>query len=93
MTLAEQLNLYQVNYETTPQGVKLEACTDDKSLFNDEGLVTDPQLNAFLNVFGTFGKAYIDDHPHDRRAGLVCFVEHNGEKAWYKHSECRWLPS
>lgn len=92
MTLTEQLNLYKVDYTAGPEGVQLEACPDD-SLFDDEGLVIDPYFNTFLDVFESFN-AYFDDDPRDRRAGLVCYVEYNGETAWYDaNGDCCWVVS
>lgn len=92
MTLAEKLNKYGVSYETSPKGVSLEAEPEDESLFDENGVVTDSDLNAFLgHLAGGKLKAYVDDHP-DRRAGLVCWVTHNGEKAW-QDFEGRWFQS
>ena len=84
MELAKQLNKYQVSYATSPEGVTLEACPDDDSLFDDSGLVVDKDFNSFLDAYnrGDF-KVYVDDNPRDRRAALVCFVEHDGDTAWY----------
>ena len=83
MELVKQLNEYQVSYATGKEGVTLEACPDD-SLLDDNGRVVDKDFNAFLDAYnrGDF-KVWLDDNPRDRRAELVCFVEHGGVTVWY----------
>ena len=89
--LAAQLNKYGVNYTSSRDGVKLEVCPEDDSLFDNEGLVIDDDFSKFLYHVDTF-KAYADSHPVDDRAGLVCFVQSGKESAWYDEtSECCWL--
>jgi len=85
--LVKQLNQYQVSYATGPEGVTLEFEWEgdlDDSLFDEDGNVVDQDFNAFLDAYnrGDF-KVYVDDNPRDRRAELACFVEHDGDTAWY----------
>ena len=56
----------------------------DMYLFDEDGNVVDQDFNAFLDAYnrGDF-KVYVDDNPRDRRAELACFVEHDGDTAWY----------
>jgi hypothetical protein len=89
--LAKQLNKYKVSYATSPEGVALEACPDN-SLLNESGVVVDQDLNAFLDAYnrGDF-TVWFDDDPRDRRAGVVCCVEHDGDTAWYDtNGDCCW---
>lgn len=91
MTLIEKLNKYEVTHNTGKDGVTLEACPQDDSLFDSEGFVTDDEFSKFLEDLNR-AKAYVEDHPLDRRAGLVVFVELDGETAWYdENGECAWV--
>ena len=90
MKLADKLNKYSVSYDTDKNGVTLDASPEDDSLFDADGNVTDADFSTFLDELDTF-VAYVDDDPRDRRAGLVCFVEHGVETAWYDaNGECAW---
>lgn len=89
--LAETLNKYEVSFVTAKEGVSLEASPQDDAFFDEGGVVVDEGLSAFLDKLDEL-TVWIDDHPLDRRAGLVCFVESNGETAWYdENSECCWV--
>lgn len=86
MKLAEKLNLYGVFFNLTKEeGVSLESCPEDDSLFDSEGNVVDKAFETFLDELDTY-KAYVDYDPRDRRCGLVVYVETATERAWYDES-------
>ena len=90
MTLIEKLNKYECSFETSKEGVSLDAAPDDATLFNPDGFVVDEDFAKFLNESDHY-EVWIDTHPADRRAGLVCFVEYKGETAWYDEvADCCW---
>ena len=92
MTLTEKLNKYECSFKTSKTGVSLDVCPDDDSLAKD-GTVTDPDLNAFLDLIEKDDFfVWIDTCPYDRRVGLVCCVEYKGESSWYdENGDCEWV--
>ena len=84
MTLAQKLNKYGASFQTSESGVTLDLCPKD-DLLAEDGTVTDPDLNTFLNLLDQL-KVFVDRNPRDRRSGLVCFVKHDSESAWFDES-------
>lgn len=96
MTLTDKLNEYEVSCKSAgtnrdgAQEFDLEAAPEDDSLFDEEGYVTDADFSAFLEELDTY-TVTAEDHPVDRRAGLVYVVRHNGEAAYYDEvGDCCW---
>jgi len=88
VTFAEQLDKYEVWHDTV-EG-KLKSCPNDDSLFDEEGFVVDADFKAFLEKLDSF-KCWVDDHPEDRRAGLVSYASDGKEAAWYDAvGDCCW---
>ncbi len=90
MTLADELNKYEVTF-TAGQEPSLEAAPEDDSLFDSDGNATDPGLVEFLNRLPEC-LVYFDFDPRERQLGLVCWVERDGETAWFCTSEAYWCP-
>jgi hypothetical protein len=90
VTLAEEFNKYEVSASTGKDGVTLEACPNDDTLFDKDGFVTDEDFTKFLDKLDTT-KAYVAEHPYGSGGGLVVWAEHDQEQTWYDaHSECEW---
>lgn len=90
MTLAEMLNKYRVGYIASETGIRLEACPDDESLFDNEGKVIDAEFDAFLDKMDDM-HVFADSNP---KCGiwLVCFVKYNGKFTWYDElGEVEWI--
>lgn len=89
LSLATLLDKYQCSVKPGREP-KLEVCPTDDSLFDAEGKVTDPDLDAFLNQIDGF-EVYFDECPFDRRLGVVAHVSDGEQIAWYRESECAWV--
>ena len=89
--LAEKLNKYEVNCDFTKEGINLQACPQDGSLFDSTGEnPADKNFITFLDELDSY-KSYVDYDPRNRDIGLVVYVKTEGEEAWYNKDECEWI--
>lgn len=89
MSLVEKLNKYEVSYKLTKEGVELESCPSDDSLFDSEGVVVDKDFETFLDELDEY-KSWVEENPVNSDCGLVVVVEYKDEAAWYYEGECEW---
>lgn len=88
--LAEKLNKYKCGYNIEEGDVDVDICTDDDSLFDEDGYIIDSELRDFANDL-VMAKKYCDEDPRDSALGITVFVELNGETAWWDEGESLWV--